>query len=73
MIKTFAFVLFLFCLQAIEAQSLSNKLTVAIKTLEQDTQMKSALISFYVIDRKDGREKFAHNADVGLPLQVVKK
>lgn len=48
------------------AQSLTTRLQDAVKILEADTQLKHAMLSFYVVDSKTGKTVYAKNAEIGL-------
>ncbi len=48
------------------SQSIKDKLSLAIKTLEADTQCRHGIMSLYVIDSKTGAVIFNNNGSVGL-------
>jgi len=48
------------------AQNMDAKLSMAIKNIEADDQLKHATISFYVVDSKSGKVVFDKNAQIGL-------
>lgn len=48
------------------SQTVKNKLSSAIKTLEADTQCRHSIIGLYVIDSKTGVVIFNKNGEVGL-------
>ncbi|WP_018611337.1 D-alanyl-D-alanine carboxypeptidase/D-alanyl-D-alanine endopeptidase [Segetibacter koreensis] len=55
------------------SQKIARKLEDAVINLEADTQMKSAIIAFYVIDAKSGEVIFSKNADIGLTVASSQK
>lgn len=57
---------FTFFSPKISAQSISDKLQSAIKSLATDSQLKHGLVSFYVIDADSGNKVFAFNEEIGL-------
>lgn len=57
----------------VDAQVIGKKLEDAVQKLEQDSQMKSAVIGFYVVDRKSGAVVFAKNSDMGLAVASSQK
>lgn len=56
----------------LQGQDISKKLDNAIKNLEADSQMKSAIIGFYVIDN-NGAVVFNKNASIGLAVASSQK
>ncbi|MEO6330506.1 MAG: D-alanyl-D-alanine carboxypeptidase, partial [Ginsengibacter sp.] len=48
------------------SQSLKEKLSLAIKKLETDSQCRHGIISLYVTDNKTGAVIFNKNAETGL-------
>lgn len=56
----------------LHGQQISKKLDDAVKNLEADSQMKSALIGFYVSDR-NGAVVFDKNATIGLAVASSQK
>lgn len=56
----------------LHAQSISKKLDDAIKNLEADSQMKNAIIGFYVTDQ-NGAVVFDKNSTVGLAVASTQK
>lgn len=56
----------------VHAQNISKKLDDAIKNLEADSQMKSAIIGFYVADHS-GAVVFEKNSEIGLAVASSQK
>lgn len=52
----------------ISAQGLLKKLDVAVKNLEEESQMQSALLGFYVVEQKTGKAFYDKNARIGLAV-----
>ncbi|MEP6597766.1 MAG: D-alanyl-D-alanine carboxypeptidase/D-alanyl-D-alanine-endopeptidase, partial [Ginsengibacter sp.] len=64
---------FLFFTSSSFAQTLSQKLEVAIKRLEVDSQFNHATISLYVVETKTGKIIFDKNSQIGLaPASCLK-
>ena len=57
---------FLLFIYSSVAQSLQEKLQIAIRTLEADPQVKHAILGFSVMDGKTGKKIFERNGQVGL-------
>ena len=55
------------------AQTVSGKLATAFRQFENDTQLKSAIASLYVIDAKTGKVVFDKNANLGLAPASTQK
>lgn len=66
-----------FCLLLIahctSAQNVEQRLERAVKLMLNDSQMKHAILGFYVIDVKTGRKLFDHNAQIGLAPASTQK
>ncbi len=56
----------LFFMLELSAQTISEKLTTAITTLEKDEQFKHGSISMYVVDSKSGIVIFDKNSQLGM-------
>ncbi|HEY1022836.1 MAG TPA: D-alanyl-D-alanine carboxypeptidase/D-alanyl-D-alanine-endopeptidase [Flavisolibacter sp.] len=67
------FILFLFFLLRVDAQTVEAKLARAFATFENDPQTKSALSSIYVLDGKTGTVVFEKNAQVGVAPASTQK
>lgn len=57
----------------VNAQELYNKLNLAVQSLEADTQMKAALLGFYVVDQKTGKVFYDKNAHIGFAVASNQK
>ncbi len=66
------FICSLFITGILHAQDISKKLDDAVKNLEADSQMKSAIIGFYVTDR-NGAVVFDKNSTIGLAVASSQK
>lgn len=71
--KTFAFLLILFIVSDVSAQTINTKLTSAFRHFEQDAQMKSGIASLYVVDAHSGQVVFHKNENVGLAPASTQK
>ncbi len=71
--RKYLLVLVAFSMQYGLGQSVSQKLSLAIKQLESDLQLKHALIGFSVVDSKTGKVVYEHNAQVGLAAASTQK
>jgi D-alanyl-D-alanine carboxypeptidase/D-alanyl-D-alanine-endopeptidase (penicillin-binding protein 4) len=56
-----------------QAQAVAKKLESAIKTLQADSQMKSGIVSLYVVNTKTGVVVYDRNANVGLAAASSQK
>src|SRR5687767_1185280 len=56
-----------------QTQSISQKLTQAIKQFESDPQMRHAIMSICVVDAKTGKKIFARNDQIGLAPASTQK
>ncbi|MBD0297584.1 MAG: D-alanyl-D-alanine carboxypeptidase/D-alanyl-D-alanine-endopeptidase [Flavisolibacter sp.] len=54
-------------------QAITSRLQSAFQQFEQDSQLRNALSSLYVIERKTGKEVFAKNAAIGLAPASTQK
>jgi D-alanyl-D-alanine carboxypeptidase/D-alanyl-D-alanine-endopeptidase (penicillin-binding protein 4) len=70
--KILLFILFLGINHAY-SQTISQKLLTAGKKLEADSQMRHAIMGFYVIDAKTGKQVYALNAGIGLAAASTQK
>jgi D-alanyl-D-alanine carboxypeptidase/D-alanyl-D-alanine-endopeptidase (penicillin-binding protein 4) len=70
--RFFLFILFIDFSHAY-SQIISQKLLTAVKKMEADSQMQHAIMGFYVIDAKTGKQVFAHNAGIGLAAASTQK
>lgn len=57
----------------LHAQNISEKLDNAVKNLETDSQMKHAVMGFYVTDQGNGSVVFDKNSTVGLAVASTQK
>jgi D-alanyl-D-alanine carboxypeptidase/D-alanyl-D-alanine-endopeptidase (penicillin-binding protein 4) len=57
----------------VNGQGVSQKLALAIKMLEDDSQMQSAILGFQVTDQKTGSVIFNKNSQVGLAIASSQK
>ncbi|HEX8460210.1 MAG TPA: D-alanyl-D-alanine carboxypeptidase/D-alanyl-D-alanine-endopeptidase [Segetibacter sp.] len=57
----------------VHAQPAPKQLSEAVRGLEEDSQMKYALLGFYVVDQKTGAVVFGKNAAVGLAVASTQK
>lgn len=57
----------------VHAQPVPKQLSEAVALLEGDSQMKYALLGFYVVDQKTGAVVFDKNAKVGLAVASTQK
>ena len=64
---------FLLFVEFAAAQQISKKLDLAVKSLESDSQMKSAIIGFYVTGEKGGRVVFDKNSKIGFAMASSQK
>ncbi|HET9277177.1 MAG TPA: hypothetical protein VFN95_03305, partial [Flavitalea sp.] len=48
----------------IRSQSVIERLTVAVATLERDSQLRHGILSFYVADSKTGKPVFEKNSQI---------
>ncbi|MGV3528296.1 MAG: D-alanyl-D-alanine carboxypeptidase/D-alanyl-D-alanine endopeptidase [Flavisolibacter sp.] len=71
--KTFVFLLTLFIVSEVSAQTVNTKLTQAFRHFEQDAQMKSGIASLYVVDARSGQVVFHKNENVGLAPASTQK
>lgn len=69
----FSFICLILVAGLLGAQPIRKKLEDEVKNLERDSQMKSAVIGFYVINEKSGEVVFAKNADMGLAVASSQK
>jgi len=67
------FIALLFISGFINAQGVSKKLNDAVRSLEADAQMKSAILGFYVVSQQNGSVVFSENAAIGLPVASSQK
>lgn len=58
---------------ALQAQTVSGRLTAAFRAFEQDAQLRNALASLYVVDAETGAVVFQKNASVGLAPASTQK
>ncbi|HEX8357605.1 MAG TPA: D-alanyl-D-alanine carboxypeptidase, partial [Segetibacter sp.] len=56
-----------------EGQGLLKKLNEAVRNLEEDSQMKNAILGFYVVEQKTGETFYDKNAQVGLAVASSQK
>src|SRR5882724_1839840 len=63
----------LFSFNCAYTQTISQKLLTAVKKIEADTQMRHAILGFYVIDAKTGKQIYSHNAGIGLAAASTEK
>ena len=68
----FSFICLLLITQVVVAQPVSKKLEDAVKSLEADSQLKSAIIGFCVVDQ-NGAVVFDKNAKLGLAVASSQK
>ncbi|WP_158638436.1 D-alanyl-D-alanine carboxypeptidase/D-alanyl-D-alanine endopeptidase [Panacibacter ginsenosidivorans] len=55
------------------AQTITQKIEKVVKLLQQDTQMKHAIMSLYVVETKTGKPVYALNEQVGLAPASTQK
>src|SRR6478609_414049 len=55
------------------AQTITQKIDKAVKLLQQDAQMKHAIMSLYVVETKTGKPVYALNEQVGLAPASTQK
>jgi len=72
MIKTICALSFLFCLNT-SAQPVSVRLDNAAKALQNDLQMKHAMMSLYVVETKTGNPVYSLNEQTGLAAASTQK
>lgn len=71
--KLFSLLAILFVFNIANAQTITQKLDVAVKKFQQDNQMKYGIIGFYVIDAKTGNKIYGINENTGLaPASTLK-
>src|SRR5438477_11992568 len=63
----------LFSFNCAYTQTISQKLLMAVKKMEADSQMRHAILGFYVIDAKTGKQIYSHNAGIGLAAASTQK
>lgn len=57
----------------VSAQSVSERLRIAVSALEKDVQLQHGLVGMYVIDAKTGKTVFAKNEQTGLAPASTQK
>lgn len=57
----------------IRAQSVTEKLKLAVTALEKDSQLRHGILGFYVADAKTGKVVFERNAQMGLAPASTQK
>ena len=62
-----------FCAPVSSAQAVSQKLQNAFQQFENDSQLKHAISSLYVIDAKTGKVVFDKNSQIGLAPASTQK
>lgn len=70
------FVIFIFTIfssTSLYAQSLQDKLNIAVKQLRDDPQLKHALLGFYVVETATGAPVFAVNEETGMSPASTQK
>src|SRR5882724_9317323 len=63
----------LFSFNCAYTQTISQKLLTAVKKMEADSQMRHAIMGFYVMDAKTGKQIYTHNAGIGLAAASTQK
>lgn len=71
--RKYLFILVVFNIQCAYAQSIKEKLSLAIKQLEADSQLRHAIIGFCVVDSKTGKLVYDHNSQIGLAPASTQK
>src|SRR3954452_14838572 len=69
----FAFICSMLLTGFANAQAIATKLAIAIKDLEAASELSHAIVGFYVVDQKTGKEIFARNAQTGLAVASSQK
>lgn len=59
-------IIFMFLFDNSYAQTVSQKLNVAVEKLQEDSQLKHGTISLYIVETKTGKVIFEKNSQVGL-------
>src|SRR6476619_4448704 len=70
--RIFLFFLFL-AFNHVYSQNTLQKLLTAVKKMEADSQMQHAILGFYVVDAKTGKQVYSHNASIGLAAASTQK
>ncbi|HWB24323.1 MAG TPA: D-alanyl-D-alanine carboxypeptidase/D-alanyl-D-alanine-endopeptidase [Chitinophagaceae bacterium] len=71
--KTVLFILFVGLCVVVNAQDIHQKLDDAVKHLQQDTQMKHAILGFYVVNNRTNEVVYDINGGVGLAAASTQK
>jgi serine-type D-Ala-D-Ala carboxypeptidase/endopeptidase (penicillin-binding protein 4) len=71
--RKYLLVFVFFTMQFSYGQAVRDKLSLAVKELEADSQLRHALIGFCVVDGKTGKLVYEHNAQIGLAPASTQK
>src|ERR1700704_4315149 len=71
--RKYLFLFVFFNMQYAYGQSIKEKLSLAVKQLEADSQLRHAIIGFCVVDSKTGKPLYEHNSQIGLAPASTQK